>query len=369
MAAGTAGRKGAARGSDGRGPALALRGDVLRRTVSVPRRAVPPVSTGGRVSVVRLRKEGRRADEEEVNLLRLAPSRASRRPPRRHAGPVTTTGLRPETPRPVTPRVPSPVRQYRDQSGPLAVAHRGGAGLAPENTIEAFGLSTALGVGCLETDVRLTADGVLVAFHDETLDRVTDLRGRVRDVPWSVLSRAEVLGRGRVLRLDDLLGQLPDAMVTVDLKQAAAVGPFVEALRRTGSAGRVCVAGGWDGWLRGARERAGPDLASALGWAALSTLVGAARTGVRPPRAVATGGYAHVPWSLAGRPVMADRRLAVRLLSMAHDLGVRVLVWTVDDAADMHRLLDDGVDGVITDRPDLLREVLVARGSWAGSPR
>lgn len=98
---------------------------------------------------------------------------------------------------------------------------------------------------------------------------------------------------------------------------------------------------------------------TALGWRSLAVLVACAKAGVRPPLGVATGEFVHVPVSVGRVPLVAER-----LVQMAADLGVRVLAWTVDEPALMHRLLDLGVDGVITDRPDLLREVLVRRGQW-----
>jgi glycerophosphoryl diester phosphodiesterase len=103
-----------------------------------------------------------------------------------------------------------------------------------------------------------------------------------------------------------------------------------------------------------------PGVRSALGWHALSALVTASRTGVRPSRRLATAEFAHVPLRLGRVPVFVDR-----LVEGAHRIGVRVVLWTLDDPVDMRRALDAGVDGIITDRPDLLREVLIARGAWS----
>lgn len=248
---------------------------------------------------------------------------------------------------------------YGRGRGPLAVAHRGGAGLAPENTFAAFDRSHALGIRYLETDLRSTSDGVCVAFHDERLDRVTDGRGRLSERTWADLSRLRVAGGARVPSFAELLEAFPHARFAVDVKDAGVIRPLAELLRRTGAAERVCVGGAWDGWLNELRERTGPALASALGWRGLSVLLACARAGVAPPRAVLAGSFVHVPVRVAGRPVFSER-----VAQAAHGLGLRVLVWTVDKPAVMHRLLDAGADGVITDRPDLLREVLVARGSW-----
>lgn len=260
--------------------------------------------------------------------------------------------------------------RYRDLSRPLPIAHRGGAGLATENTLEAFDRARALGVPVLETDVRVTADGVLVAFHDEHLDRLTDLTGPVAATTWPVLRRARlrvdgVPGRDRVPRFEDVLDATAGTALAVDVKVLDAVRPLAAALRRHGAAHRVCVAGAWDGWLAGVRDQTGPDLTCALGWRAVTALVACARAGLPAPRALAgSASYVHLPWRLGRHDLLGDPRLRRRVVDRATDLGLGVVAWTVDDAERMGALLDDGVAGVITDRPDVLREVLVRRGAW-----
>ncbi|MCU1656760.1 MAG: glycerophosphodiester phosphodiesterase [Pseudonocardiales bacterium] len=249
---------------------------------------------------------------------------------------------------------------YRDQRGPLAIAHRGGAGLAAENTLEAFRRAHALGVRCLETDVRVSRDGQLVAFHDATLRRVTGARGRVGTRTLAELCALPVLGGGSILPLATLLHAFPDARFIIDVKERAAVEPLARLLRDSDAAARVCAAGAWDSWLLQLRARVGPQLTTALSWRALARLV----TSSRPARRAASldegaACYAHVPLRFGRLPVFADD-----VVARAHASGVRIVVWTVNEPDTMHRLLDAGVDGVITDRPDLLREVLIARGQW-----
>jgi glycerophosphoryl diester phosphodiesterase len=246
---------------------------------------------------------------------------------------------------------------YPSHVGPLAIAHRGGAGLAPENTLAAFGRSTALGVRYLETDVRLTRDGRLACFHDETLDRVTIARGPVRQRTMAELRRIGVGGEP-VVTLDEALEAFPESRFTVDLKEAAAIEPLARVLARREVGERVCVAGAWDGWLRRLRELA-PHAHTALGFRSLTALISCARAGASAPRWVRTAEFAHVPLVLGRVPVFVDR-----LVDTAHAHGIRVIVWTVDEPALMDRLLDAGVDGIITDRPDLLRETYVRRGIW-----
>ncbi len=246
---------------------------------------------------------------------------------------------------------------------PLTFAHRGGMAMPGnvgiENTLAAFARAVDMGYRHLETDVHATADGVAVLVHDAELTRVT--AGHRTDVvsqlSWAALSRVRVGGTEPFARLDELLDTFPDALVNVDVKDDAAVGPFLAALRRTGAADRVGVAAFGTARALRLRRALGSDVAvsatpvEVAGWLSRSVLP---VTGPRSPRV----SY-QVPEQIGGRQVVTARTVAA-----AHRLGRQVHVWTVDDPARMHALLDAGVDGLITDRPDVLRDVLVSRGSW-----
>ena len=125
--------------------------------------------------------------------------------------------------------------------GPLAFAHRGGASEAPENTMPAFEHAVRLGYRYLETDAHVTADGVLIAFHDDRLDRVTDRTGVIAELPWSEVQHARVDGREPIPLLEDLLTAWPDVRVNIDPKHDAAAEPLAAAIVRTGTVDRVCV--------------------------------------------------------------------------------------------------------------------------------
>lgn len=248
---------------------------------------------------------------------------------------------------------------YGEETEPLAIAHRGGAHLAPENTFAAFSMSTALGLRYLESDIRLTADGELVCFHDETLDRCTTGTGRVADRTLADLRRnVRVGGTEPIPTLEEAFTAFPEAAFTVDLKDRAAIAPMARLLQRRDFAERVCVAGAWDGWLQLLASQA-PHLRTALGWRSLVALISASKAGVQPPASMVRGRFAHVPVQLGRLPVQSPS-----LVRRAHRMGVRVVVWTVDDPALMHQLLDAGVDGIISDRPDVLRSVMISRGLW-----
>lgn len=247
---------------------------------------------------------------------------------------------------------------YGEGSGPLAIAHRGGAALAQENSLAAFGLASALGFRYLETDVRMSCDGHLVCFHDDTLERVTSATGLVRSKSLHELRALRINGIEPIPTLDEALDAFPEQCFSIDLKDQAAIEPLVKSLQRKGVAERVCLAGAWDGWLGHVRREV-PEVTTALGWRSLTALLSCARTGLRPPKALATGAFAHVPVKLGRVPIFVER-----VVAMSHDLGVRVVTWTVDEPVDIRRLLDCGVDAIITDRPDVLREVLVSRDQW-----
>ncbi|HZC72525.1 MAG TPA: glycerophosphodiester phosphodiesterase family protein [Jatrophihabitans sp.] len=243
--------------------------------------------------------------------------------------------------------------RYCDRPGPLAIAHRGGAGLAPENTMEAFRRSYHLGFRYLETDVRLTSDRQLVAFHDARLNRVTGASGPLRARTLVELTGLPALGGGPVQSLPALLAMFPRACFTLDVKHPAVIAPLAGLLNAGNLTSRICVAGARGRWLRELRARVGPELCTALSWRELGHLASRARG------RYGEAAFAHIPLRLGRIPVFRDD-----LVARAHDAGIRAVVWTVNEPAIMHRLLDHGVDGIITDRPDLLREVLVARGQW-----
>lgn len=256
---------------------------------------------------------------------------------------------------------PVPSYPFLDSDGPIAFAHRGGAADGLENSLAAFAGAVDLGYRYLETDVHATADGVLLAFHDHTLDRVTDRVGRVARLPWSAVSRARIGGREPIPRLEDLLGTWPDIRVNVDVKEAAALRPLVDTIRRTNALDRVCVASFSERRLAYVRRELGPRLCTSLGPRGVMLLRAAATS-----RAAAVLAPRGVPCAQVPDRLGRLRVVTPALVELAHARGQRVHVWTVDDAADMHRLLDLGVDGIMTDRIHTLRDVLVARGHWPG---
>jgi glycerophosphoryl diester phosphodiesterase len=246
---------------------------------------------------------------------------------------------------------------FLDHPGPLAFAHRGGAGEYPENTMAAFEHAVRLGYRYLETDVHVTADRVVVAFHDDVLDRVTDRMGRIAQLSWTEVSKARVgNGEHRVPLLEDVLGTWPEVRVNLDPKHDAAVVPLVDVLRRTRAYDRVCVAAFSDRRVARFRRLTGNQVCTGMGPSEVARLRLAAWGAFTGPFAAAC---VQVPLRY-GRVRLVERRF----VAAAHRRGLPVHVWTVDEPHHMELLLDLGVDGIMTDRPAVLKDVLERRGQW-----
>jgi glycerophosphoryl diester phosphodiesterase len=247
---------------------------------------------------------------------------------------------------------------YLDAATPLAFAHRGGAAVGDENTAAAFARCIELGYRYVETDVHATSDGVPVVFHDATLARMTGDQRRVRDVRWADLSALRMAGEAAVPRLDDMLDAWPQVRFNIDIKSDQALAPALEAVRRSGALDRILLASFSDARLARIRREFGPRVATSMGTREVARLWAGAHLGRarRMPEGVVA---AQVPMRQGG-----VRLVTPRFLTHAHRLGLQVHVWTIDDPAQMHGLLDLGVDGIMTDRIEVLREVYSARGLW-----
>ncbi|MGY2874798.1 glycerophosphoryl diester phosphodiesterase [Marmoricola sp. URHA0025 HA25] len=245
----------------------------------------------------------------------------------------------------------------------IAMAHRGGA-LHPdllglENTLFAFRHAAALGYRYLETDVHVTRDGHLVAFHDPVLDRMTGTPGEVGAVLAEELAQVRIAGEHAVPSMAELLEELPDCRFNIDLKSPGSVAALVEIVERTGCHDRICVGSFSFRHLQEFRRLTAGRVAT--GATPREVAVFLATSWRRTPRAVGHErfGVLQVPRRRGRVPLVT-----AALVRRAHAAGVQVHVWTVDEPAEMEELLDLGVDGLISDRTDLLKDVLVARGIW-----
>ena len=243
---------------------------------------------------------------------------------------------------------------------PLGYSHRGFSPDGAENSIAAFAAAVALGYTHLETDVRATADGVAVAFHDPILDRITNHTGRLVELPWSQVRQARILGREPIPLLEEVLDGFAEARFNIDVKSDAAIGPTLDALRRTNSWHRVRLAAFSHRRVRALRRAAGPAVASALSPPEVLALkVGRLRLPAGLGESPNLPAAAQVPLGSAALPVITERFVAA-----AHRLRLQVHAWTINTRAEMTALFDIGVDAIMSDRADLLREVLMERRAW-----
>lgn len=258
----------------------------------------------------------------------------------------------------------------REMKRPAHVSHRGGSLVAPENTLAAF--LQAIGryaTDQLEMDVRLTRDGVVVVLHDESVDRTTDGQGPIADLTWAEVQQLDAgyrftadggrsfpfRGVGvRIPRLSQILAATRLPMM-IEIKSPTGDGrrAVVELVRAAGAGERVCL-GAWKGDAARNLAAEAPDVALFYPEQAARTFVEAALAGEEPPRA---------PFDVLALP---DREggldlTDLRIVGAAKKAGVPLQLWTVDDEPRMRQCLERGVDGIQTDRPDLLRHVMDGR--------
>jgi len=259
------------------------------------------------------------------------------------------------------------VYEFLDHPGIIAFAHRGGDYDGLENSMPAFQHAVDLGYRYLETDVNATADGVALAFHDRTLDRVTDRVGRIAQLPYAEVAAARIRGSEPIPTLEDVLGTWPRARVNIDVKDEPAIGPLITALHRTRAWHRICLTSFSTRRLAQVRARirlfTDVDVCTSLGPRGVMALRAKSYGGplAKLVRLASTGvACAQVPYAVGRTPFVTRA-----FIDRAHQLGLQVHAWTVNDHAEMIRLLDLGVDGIMSDDITALRQILSSRGQWA----
>jgi glycerophosphoryl diester phosphodiesterase len=254
---------------------------------------------------------------------------------------------------------------YLSAEYPLRFAHRGSRVLWPENTAEAFQGAVDLGYAYIETDVRITRDGVVVVFHDDTLERTTNGTGAVDRWDFADLKRLDAAywfdeaagypkrGTGvRVRSLDEVFEMWPNVRFNIDLKGPNLEWAVADVIKRRGMEHKTMIGSFVDHRIARFRRITRGEIATSAGPASVLAMVVMSRlrrTVRRPVQAY------QLPFDYGTVPI--DRKL----VDSIHSAGAQLHTWTVNEAADMHRLLDLGVDGIVSDRPDVLKEVVQER--------
>ncbi len=243
---------------------------------------------------------------------------------------------------------------------PIAFAHRGGTSHHPENTLPAFAHAYELGYRYMETDVHASRDGVLFAFHDADLQRTCGVTGLISEMSAAEVSAVRVGGREPIPRLDDLLSSWTSVNFNIDCKSDHALPFLLQRLDVGDVFDRVCIGSFSDARLDTVRERYGQKVCTSMGPRDVAKL----RLGTwlrRTPqfRGEVAPLIAQVPIKQGPIPIVTQS-----FVQGAHDANLQVHVWTIDDPAEMHQLIDLGVDGIMTDEVTTLRDVIQARGLW-----
>lgn len=247
---------------------------------------------------------------------------------------------------------------FLDHPRPTAIAHRGGGLESEENTLAAFQHALQLGYSHVELDVHASKDGVVVIHHDETLERMTGDRRTISDLTWRELSFVRTHGGAAIARLEEFFAAFPGLYAIIEPKSDEVVRPLADAIATANALPRVCVGSFSQDRISTCRALLGEGLCHSPAHGGVLRIWLA---GWGMPAGVSSAPVLQVPTRYCGLPVVTRR-----FVNAAHQSDTLVQVWTVNEASEMTRLLDLGVDGILTDRPSLLRQVLMERGQWHG---
>lgn len=257
-----------------------------------------------------------------------------------------------------TPLSPVPVTHpYLDHPGCFGFAHRGGVKVAPENTMAAFQHSVDLGYRYVETDVHLSADGVLYAFHDDDLSRIAGIDTAISELQSDQVDLIRLGQNQHIPRLEELFYTWPDLKINIEPKSDAAVDPLINAIGLPQILARVCIGSFVDRRIQRCRSVFGRDVCTSMGEKESAAF-----------RAFSYGliDHYHIEANCAQLPVKVGNIPLVdeRLIAAAEALGIGIHVWTINERIEMHRLFDLGVTAIMTDYLTDLRQVMIQRNIW-----
>ena len=240
-----------------------------------------------------------------------------------------------------------------------ALAHRGFSLDGLENSMVAFQAAIDLGFQFVETDAHATLDGVAVALHDASLDRTTDAKGLVSELDWDKVKHARIGGLEPVPLLEDVLGTWPHVRVNIDIKADSSIEAVVAAVEKTKSWDRVCVASFSTARRRKAQALLSKRVALSAGTREAAAFFAGGIFKANLSGALSAVDAVQVPFKIGFASVLTRRHV-----DAAKAAGKYVHVWTVNEQADMVRLIDLGVDGIVSDRADVLKQTLIDLGRW-----
>ena len=238
----------------------------------------------------------------------------------------------------------------------LAFAHRGGNEFAPENSFRAFKSAVDIGYKYLETDVHLTKDGFLIAFHDDTLDRVTDKSGLIRDLTLSEIKKAKIAGTDEIPLLSELLNSFTDCFFNIDCKVDETVQPLINLINNNDFINRVCIGSFSQKRINFIRKSLGKEVKTSMGPAEviLSKFLSYTSLGYN-----FKSSYTSIPIRRYGINLLDERNI-----NYLKSNNQKVIAWTINDEDQMKMLINIGIDGIMTDNLTLLKKVLIEESLW-----
>ena len=238
----------------------------------------------------------------------------------------------------------------------LAFAHRGGNESAPENSFLAFKNAVDIGYKYLETDVHLTKDGHLIAFHDNTLDRVTDKNGLIKDLALNEIKKAKINGKEEIPLLSDLLDSFPQCFFNIDCKVNETVQPLINLIRAKSLIDRVCIGSFSQKRINYIRKSLGSSVITSMGPAEviLSKFLSFSSLSYN-----FSSSYTSIPIERYGVKLLDKRNI-----DYLKSNNQKVIAWTINNEDEMKMLIKMGVDGIMTDNLSLLKSVLIEENLW-----
>jgi len=241
------------------------------------------------------------------------------------------------------------IHPYLNQSGVSISAHRGGSEEAPENTLESFSYAIGLGSSYIETDVQLSADGIPYIFHDDDLSRLLNMNVKFNSLHSDQIEKLRLFESYQIPKLETALTQFPNALFQIDLKTDEVALPAMKVIESLNAFDRICIASFSSNRLQKVRKKF-PDTCLSMGPKEILKLL-LASFGLY--NKTIYGDCLQVPVYHYGIKLVTRR-----FVKYVQSIGLKIHVWTINDENTMRKLIDLGVDGIITDRPKLLKEVL-----------
>jgi len=248
------------------------------------------------------------------------------------------------------------IHRYLNSDKPVAIAHRGGSYLGSENTMEAFENAINMGFKFLETDIQITRDKKLIAFHDDTLNRVTDGKGYLRNKTWNELRKIKVAGKYNIPLLSDILYSWPEINLNIDPKNNSSISTLIEFLKKNNVFDRICIGSFSGKRLDNLRKIFGSALCTSAGPLEVLKLK---LSSLNLRNFDIDANCVQVPLKYFGIKII-DRNF----IDFCHELNLKVHVWTINEIQEMEKLLDLGVDGIMSDNLEGLKTVLTKRNIW-----